>query len=183
MNFLNLMAFSLVQSGHAPLSTMPPQWLYKKGVGFLNAIATKVGWANPLTGEQIVAYKPGTFEAQGVPVVPNYTPNAMGSSFLDANGNAQPTVSQPSSSTSITVNWVAPKNVTVTGYSVDVADITDPLNPVEAVGSPFAVAAGTTTEAVTGLTTSVKYKVIVSYTTAGGTTAYPEVDYTLHGVA
>lgn len=193
MNFLSLMAVSIsgpaassdVGASHPPLPIFSPKWLRKNGDRtLLYAVLTRIGWANPETGEQVVSYKPGTFEALGVPdeiVAPNYKPNAGAGSFLDESGLLIPTVTVTADS--LTVNWVAPlAGIDVTGYSVDVVDVTDSVNPVEIEYSPFAIDADTLTLTVTGLTQSTPYEVTVSYTNDDGTVDYETVTKTTGSV-
>lgn len=162
---------------HAPLTSFPPKWLRSNGTRApLTAAATDIGWANPQTGEQVVAIKHGVLAG----AAPYYKPNAMGHSFINPSA-PPPTLVAPTSSgvtaTGFTATWVAPTfsdSRTVASYSVAVTAGGTPI-----AGSPFAVAAGTVTKAITGLTTATAYVTTVSYTDSTGVTgSYPVLNVT-----
>jgi len=97
--------------------------------------------------------------------------------LLDAAGTPPPTPQKPTgfakptssaiTATGATVNWAAPTGGdAVTGYSVAVDKAGTAIT-----GSPFAMAGGTLKKALTGLTASTAYNVVVTATNGAGSLA------------
>jgi hypothetical protein len=149
---------------HAPLTTFPPKWLRTKADGKLTPVSTKIGWANPKTGEQVVAVKSGLLPN----AVPYYKPNAMGNSFDNPAGNAPGQVALPTTNTvtgtGFHAAWTAPTvdGPAITSYNVVVKQGTTviPSGQVAVTG---------TTAVVSGLTVSTAYTVTVAAVNSVGT--------------
>lgn len=142
---------------HAPLTTFPPKWLRTKADGKLTPVSTKIGWANPKTGEQVVAVKSGLLPN----AVPYYKPNAMGNSFDNPAGNAPTKVATPTTNTvtgtGFKAAWTAPTvdGPAITSYNVVVKQGTTTVPSGQVVVSGL-------TATVTGLTVSTAYTITVA---------------------
>ncbi|WP_168674478.1 LamG-like jellyroll fold domain-containing protein, partial [Hymenobacter artigasi] len=126
--------------------------------------------------DQTTAASPGTLT--------NFALSGSASNYVESYALAVPTALAATgvSATGFTARWTAPAfGVVDNGYSLEVSTAADFSVPI--TGSPFAVASGTTSRALTGLTAGTEYfyRVRADKTSVTGTGAYSNVITTVPG--